>query len=98
MFYHYQIKSLFLFSFTVLQNIALRKPVKQSSTSSIYEAKYAVDGNRGTNLAVDMCASTENGDTNPWWSVDLQAVYSIKAVIILNRGNDEYGTGRRTEG
>uniref|UniRef100_A0A8W8MGL2 EGF-like domain-containing protein n=1 Tax=Magallana gigas TaxID=29159 RepID=A0A8W8MGL2_MAGGI len=75
----------------VLPNIALGKPAKQSSTKSDYSAAYAVDGNRGTNVAVDKCAHTDDGDRNPWWSVDLQAVYSITSIRILNRGVDING-------
>lgn len=88
---------IFVIALTVLPNIALGKPVEQSSTSSSYEAKYAVDGNRGTNFVNDKCASTKDGDTSPWWRVDLQALYSITSVSILNRGLDKYGTGMRTE-
>lgn len=76
----------------VLPNIASCKPVKQSSTYLSYWAEYAVDGNRGTDLVKDKCAHTGDGDTNPWWRVDLQAVYSITTVRILNRGMDTYGT------
>uniref|UniRef100_A0A8W8MMS9 Fucolectin tachylectin-4 pentraxin-1 domain-containing protein n=1 Tax=Magallana gigas TaxID=29159 RepID=A0A8W8MMS9_MAGGI len=56
-----------------------------------YNASYAVDGNKGTNHLVDKCTVTGDGDTNPWWRVDLQAVYYITSVRILNRGKDEYG-------
>nr|XP_034315856.1 fucolectin-like [Crassostrea gigas] len=75
----------------ILQNIALGKPAEQSSTLLHYNAAYAVDGNRGTNNLVDKCTATGDGDTNPWWRVDLQAVYSITSVRILNRGKDQYG-------
>ena len=78
---------------TVLPNIALRKPAAQSSTKSDYNAAYAVDGNRGTNFLVHKCAHTADGDTNPWWRVDLQTVYYITSVRILNRGEDQY-TGK----
>ncbi|XP_052692802.1 neurogenic locus notch homolog protein 1-like [Crassostrea angulata] len=69
----------------VLPNIALGKPAAQSSTFLDYKAAYAVDGNRGTDIVVDMCTITRGGDTNPWWRVDLQAVYNITFVRILNR-------------
>eukprot|EP00105_Crassostrea_gigas_P042861 XP_019927009.1 PREDICTED: protein jagged-2-like [Crassostrea gigas] len=82
----------------VLPNIALGKPAKQSSTFLDYNAAYAVDGNRGTDLVVDKCAHTGDGDTNLWWRVDLQAVFTITSVRILNRGMDRFETGRRTEG
>lgn len=71
------------------------KPAKQSTTQNEYYATYAVDGNRGTNVGVDKCAHTRDGDRSPWWMVDLQAVYSIKSVRILNRGIDSDGTGKR---
>ncbi|XP_065921264.1 uncharacterized protein [Magallana gigas] len=75
---------------TVLPNIALGKPAEQSSTYLEYNASYAVDGNRGTNNVVDKCTNTADSDINPWWMVDLQAVYSIISVRILNRGKDQY--------
>ncbi|XP_052695212.1 sushi, nidogen and EGF-like domain-containing protein 1 [Crassostrea angulata] len=79
----------------VLPNIALRKPAKQSSTFSdhmnVYNAAYAVDGNRGTDVIDNKCTHTREGDSNPWWRVDLQAVYNITSVRILNRGINKYG-------
>ncbi|XP_065935883.1 fucolectin-like [Magallana gigas] len=75
----------------VLSNIALGKPATQSTTHYGYNAAYAVDGNRGTDIYVDRCTVTDYDDTNPWWRVDLQAVYNIKTVRILNRGIDKYG-------
>ncbi|XP_065943028.1 fucolectin-like [Magallana gigas] len=80
-----------------VSNLALHKPAKQSSTfiwaeaGLNYSANLAVDGNNGTDFVVDRCASTEGGDTNPWWRLDLQAVYSIRSVRIFNRGMDEWG-------
>nr|XP_034315276.1 neurogenic locus notch homolog protein 2 [Crassostrea gigas] len=76
----------------VLTNIALGKPAKQSTTQIEYNAEYAVDGNLGTDVGLDKCAHTADRDTNPWWRVDLEAVYSITSVRILNRGIDSYGT------
>eukprot|EP00105_Crassostrea_gigas_P035975 XP_019920123.1 PREDICTED: fucolectin-like [Crassostrea gigas] len=75
----------------VLPNIAIGKPAKQSSTKLDYNAAYAVDGIRETNFLVHECTYTANGNTNPWWMVDLQAVYTITSVRILNRGIDKYG-------
>ncbi|XP_065935897.1 uncharacterized protein [Magallana gigas] len=78
-----------------VSNLALIKPAKQSSTHTwdgvTYSAKFAVDGNNGTHLYEDKCTHTAGGDTNPWWLVDLQAVYSIKSVRIFNRGMDKWG-------
>nr|XP_034315525.1 neurogenic locus notch homolog protein 3-like [Crassostrea gigas] len=75
----------------VLPNIALGKPSAQSTTFGSLNAAYAVDGNRGTYIFQDMCTHTSDGDTDPWWRVDLQAVYSITSVRILNRGIDKHG-------
>nr|XP_034317095.1 fucolectin-3-like [Crassostrea gigas] len=78
-------------------NLALHEPATQSSTFTWpevglnYSAKLAVDGNNGTDHAVDKCASTAGGEKTPWWLVDLKAVYSIRSVRIFNKGMDEWG-------
>ncbi|XP_052694237.1 uncharacterized protein LOC128172484 [Crassostrea angulata] len=74
-----------------LLGLALGKQTKQSSTHGAYGAEHAVDGNRGTDIYQDKCTHTGDGDTNPWWRVDLLTVYSIKSVRILNRGIDYSG-------
>lgn len=78
---------------TVLFDIAMNKTAEQSSTYAQFVADGAVDGNRGTDQTKDMCAHTDSDDTNPWWIVDLQAVYYITTVRILNRGMDYNGIG-----
>ena len=48
---------------------------------------------RGQNFGGDGCAHTarwNGGVNNPWWMVDLGAVYQIDSVRIYNR--DEAGT------
>lgn len=79
---------------TVLMDIAIKKTAEQSSTFENNEAAAAVDGIRGTDLITDMCAHTALNETNPWWMVDLQVVYYITTVRILNRGIDVYEIGR----
>lgn len=79
---------------TVLMDIAIKKTAEQSSTFENNEAAAAVDGIRGTDLITDMCAHTALNETNPWWMVDLQVVYYISTVRILNRGMDVYEIGR----
>lgn len=81
---------------TDLQNIALGKHAEQSTTKNDYNASYAVDGNRGTDMVVDKCTNTDDGDKSPWWRVDLQAVYHISSVRIFNRGKDRWKIGKRT--
>lgn len=86
---------------TAEPNIALKKPAKQSTTYSwageSSPASLAVDGNNGTDFVVDKCSCTKGGDTNPWWMVDLQAVYDIDYVRIFNRGMDKWGAGKRAQ-
>lgn len=77
----------------MLFDIAMNKTAEQSSTYAQFVADGAVDGNRGTDQTKDMCAHTDSDDTNPWWIVDLQAVYYITTVRILNRGMDYNGIG-----
>lgn len=84
---------LFFVLVTVLSDIALGKPAAQSSMYLNFAAEWAVDGNRGTDIIQDMCAYTDLNDTNPWWRVDLQTMYSITTVRILNRGMDQFGIG-----
>nr|XP_034305619.1 fucolectin-like [Crassostrea gigas] len=81
------------YTLQVLFDIAINKTAKQSSTYAQFVAYGAVDGNRGTDQTKDMCAHTDVEDTNPWWMVDLLAVYYITAVRILNRGMDENEIG-----
>ncbi|XP_052680237.1 fucolectin-like [Crassostrea angulata] len=83
----YKVKTL-----PVLSDIAMGKPAAQSSIFLNYSAELAVDGNRGTDIYQDLCSHTDTADTNPWWRVDLQAVYSIKTVRIINRGIDKFKT------
>lgn len=60
--------------------MALNKSAVQSSGS---DAGRAVDGNRDPEFARNSCSFTEV-ETSPWWRVDLQNVYKIKAVMITN--------------
>lgn len=83
----------FVIPVTVLSNLALRKPANQSSTLWIHTAEYAVDGNYGTDITEDQCTHTDTNDMNPWWMVDMQTVYSITSIRIVNRGPDYYKKG-----
>lgn len=78
---------------TALTDIAMGKPATQSSTFETNVADHAVDGDRGTDLIENTCSHTDIKDFNPWWRVDLQAVFYIIKVRILNRGLDMYLVG-----
>lgn len=75
-----------------MTEIAVGKPAQQSSTYTPYVAEMAVDGNRSTDLLDHSCSHTDN-IPNSWWKVDLQAVYYITRVRLLNRGLDKFGHG-----
>uniref|UniRef100_A0AAZ1WX81 Fucolectin tachylectin-4 pentraxin-1 domain-containing protein n=1 Tax=Oreochromis aureus TaxID=47969 RepID=A0AAZ1WX81_OREAU len=68
-----------------LQNVALKKPTVQSSTSSPpFLSSKAVDGYKNGNIRGAGFSHTKE-ETNPWWRVDLLAVYKVNAVTIINR-------------
>ncbi len=73
-------------------NLALNRPTWQSSTydNPNFSTKfswYAVDGNKRT--VFDWCAHTADGDTSPWWAVDLGSMTYVYGVALTNR--DSYG-------
>jgi hypothetical protein len=71
------------------KNYALGKPATQSSLYSTGHAQNAVDGN--TNGVFNFQDEELNSVTStaseiePWWEVDLQGLYSIKAIRIYRR-------------
>ncbi|XP_047672312.1 fucolectin-like [Tachysurus fulvidraco] len=67
-------------------NVALRGIATQSSSGSTYLAPSAIDGNRNSAIYSGSCTHT-NPETDPWWRVDLLAVYQITKLIITNRGD-----------
>ncbi|XP_071107976.1 uncharacterized protein [Haliotis cracherodii] len=64
-------------------NLALGKPSTQSSTVSGGVAGLANDGKYGTNGTE--CSHTDPKQSSSWWRVDLQGIYTITSVVILNR-------------
>ncbi|KAI5622260.1 hypothetical protein C0J50_18189, partial [Silurus asotus] len=69
-----------------LVNLALGGIAAQSSLFYKFYPQFAIDGNTISNLSVGSCTHT-NMENNPWWRVDLLAVYGIGKVIITNRGD-----------
>ncbi|XP_056608909.1 uncharacterized protein LOC130426255 [Triplophysa dalaica] len=57
----------------------------QSSDFDSFFSSYAVDGR------LDSYTHT-NGDTDPWWRVDLLNVYKVNRVLITNKNSDYYYT------
>ena len=78
---------------TDIMNVALRKNANQSSTSHDRVAQRAVDGIWESDMtAFNSCSHTwpynttyYHNETSPWWEVDLEKVYTVQRVKILNR-------------
>ena len=49
-------------------------------------SKFAVDGNKHTNVKVHACSHT-GGGINPWWAVELDEPLDVVRVDIINRGD-----------
>ncbi|XP_060720306.1 fucolectin-like [Tachysurus vachellii] len=67
-------------------NVALGGIATQSSVYLDCTASLAIDGIKETNAFAHSCTHT-NTESNPWWRLDLLAVYDISNVIITNRGD-----------
>ncbi|XP_046554275.1 fucolectin-like [Haliotis rubra] len=74
----------FILKYTGKINIALGKPASQSTTWRNFSASRANNGNRASHFSSGSCSHTEHETTN-WWQVDLQGMYSIASVFIVNR-------------
>lgn len=68
------------------QNLALGKKAYQSSTPypNMGQAGKAVDGNTDGNWSNGSVTHT-NSEANPWWEVDLGAMYDIEKIRVWNR-------------
>jgi RHS repeat-associated protein len=70
-----------------MQNLAMGKAVSQSSTLAFSppgDASHAVDGNTDGNYMVGSVTHT-NGESQPWWQVDLGSVRAVERVGVWNR-------------
>ncbi|GAA6094211.1 fucolectin-like [Tachysurus ichikawai] len=68
-------------------NVALRGIATQSSLyTNNYYAPFAIDGKRNSVMGSGSCTHTST-QTDPWWRVDLLAVYDIIMVTVTNRGD-----------
>jgi hypothetical protein len=71
------------------QNLALKKPTKQSSTYNndldTYGPSRAVDGNINGNINTFSHSSDPSTGVTAWWQVDLEDLYEITSIVIVNR-------------
>ncbi|XP_006814521.1 fucolectin-7-like, partial [Saccoglossus kowalevskii] len=68
-----------------IENVAIGRLVRQSSTSHGGLAPRAVDGNTNPIYYSDTCSHAGFGDMFPWWRVDLAFPHCIQKVRIYNR-------------
>ena len=78
------------------ENVALRRPAKQSSTYTDAMAKRAVDGTTDGEYAKGSVAHTSGKEMDPWWEVELKGDLPIERVVVWNRTDG--GAGSRLEG
>ena len=69
-----------------IENVALNKPASMSGITSGRGPENAVDGTFCTLTSSDGMTSQTNQISNPWWKVDLTAVYTIRYVVIQTSG------------
>ncbi|XP_038075767.1 tyrosine-protein kinase receptor Tie-1-like isoform X2 [Patiria miniata] len=77
---------LFLIAVSLSKVISLNvvgKPATQSSTADSEVAGLAVDGDLNTYMQTAF--STAEEMTDPWWRLDLETVYCLRSITILNR-------------
>ena len=70
-----------------ITNLALGGVAQQSSTLDLgldFSAANAIDGNSGGNFPGDDIAHT-NLEAEPWWEIDLGAVYDLTSISVFNR-------------
>ncbi|XP_072550442.1 uncharacterized protein [Salminus brasiliensis] len=69
------------------ENIAVgAKAVQSSTTPTLGNPEYAVDGNIDTDSRRGSCSHTET-ENNPWWRVELPGVCNVTSVTIVNRAD-----------
>ena len=68
-----------------VMNLALNHPAAQSGTQQNGNASLANDGNTDGDFWTTHSVAITNWQKNPWWEVDLGAVYQLSEVQIYNR-------------
>ena len=76
-----------IFWITILENLAIAKPARQSSDWNPNEgsARLAVDGWKNTDYHMNSCTMTSGSEETEWWNVDLQQLFRIRRILIVNR-------------
>ncbi|MEM9367730.1 MAG: DUF1553 domain-containing protein [Planctomycetota bacterium] len=67
------------------KNVALDGSATQSTTYRQASADRAIDGNTDGDYASNSVSHTGNGDSEPWWELDLGAEHDLTRIVIWNR-------------
>lgn len=67
------------------KNVAAQGKATQSSTKYKSVPARAIDGNTNGNHDKAKSTTHTQKEDNPWWQVDLKAVYSIDRIVVWNR-------------
>uniref|UniRef100_A0A3Q1GR85 Uncharacterized LOC110966165 n=1 Tax=Acanthochromis polyacanthus TaxID=80966 RepID=A0A3Q1GR85_9TELE len=70
-----------------LPNVALQGEATQSSTLRGAAASKAIDGRRNSYYSDWFCSHTAEGETDPWWRLDLRQTFVIVSIKVTNRGD-----------
>src|SRR5262249_47484639 len=73
------------------KNVARGGKASQSSTDHGGDASKAIDGNKSGNYGDGGQTHTKEGQTDPWWEVDLGAEYPIQTILVYNRTDGALG-------
>ena len=71
------------------ENVALGGTAKQSSTSNGGVAQRAIDGKTDASFESGTQTHSEEGESNPWWEVDLKNDQPVTGVAVWNRSGYE---------
>jgi putative heme-binding domain-containing protein len=74
------------------RNIARNGKASQSSTAYGGVASRAIDGNKSGSYGDGGQTHTAEGETNPWWEVDLGSELPINSIVIYNRTDGNLGS------
>jgi putative heme-binding domain-containing protein len=78
------------------RNVARGGKATQKNTSNGGVASRAIDGNTSGRYGAGSITHTVESIDDPWWEVDLRAVYPIDSISVYNRTDDRLG--RRLQG
>jgi putative heme-binding domain-containing protein len=74
------------------KNVARQGKASQISTASGGVASRGIDGNKSGNYNDGGQTHTKEGETNPWWEVDLGKEFPIESISIYNRTDGALGS------